>query len=459
MKCDPERLSHYRDGELSPEQAHQLRAHLAECSRCAERLDQYDLIEQSVRRLSRDLPPRDLRRAVYQRVEERRRLRRRAWSTHRLKLPVVTTATMALVAAGAVTGLPNLAAGAPPVMTAAFAVQERPDSLDGLRLELVFDRPVASDSLVEGISIQPPLPIQQRVQENKVELIPRDELSPHSSYRLVVSNVRDVRGHSQLAPVVLTLVAGPSPMLVQESSPAELPLEREASAGSMELDGPRPAEVGRGPTASAISADAAEGVQRDANGEQLVRSRLTTLALGPGRPPEAQPGLENARGLSLAPLAAAARPLDTDFRPVLGALPELRRQLGLVGGPERLVHLGEQSFQGGAMLARADSNEVLVLIRSTGRWSSYANGWRPGEVLGPVGSRPPGTLEPLRGFGKVWRDQPSVKLQLGWAVYEERSAEASVQRFERGTLMRSAHGVLYALFDDGSWRTLIDPTR
>jgi hypothetical protein len=448
MKCDPERLSHYRDGELSPEDAHQLRAHLAECERCSERLAQYDTIEQSVRRLNRELPPRELRRAVYQRVDQRRRARLRAWSAHRLKLPVATTATMVLVAAGAAAVLPSLTSGAPPVMTAAFAVQEQPDSLDGLRLELVFDRPVASDSLVDGILVEPPLPFQQRVQENKVELIPRTELSPHSSYRLVVSNVRDVRGHSQPAPVVLTLLAGPSPVLVQESSPADSSPERGSPAGA-ELAG----RSGVDPSEAA----APRGVGPAPTGEQLIGSLVSPAGPGPIWPLEA--GAVRPGGIGDAAWPSIGRPGEPSLRTVLDQLPELRQELGLVGGPERLLHLGEQSFQGGAMLARADSNEIVVLVRATGRWSSYANGWRPGEVLGPVGARPPGTLEPLRGFGKVWREQPSVKLQLGWAVYQERSAEASGQRFERGTLLRSEHGVLYALFDDGTWRTLIDPSR
>ena len=38
MTCDPERLSHYLDGELSEEKASQLRSHLAACERCSAEL-------------------------------------------------------------------------------------------------------------------------------------------------------------------------------------------------------------------------------------------------------------------------------------------------------------------------------------------------------------------------------------------------------------------------------------
>ena len=75
------------------------------------------------------------------------------------------------------------------------------------------------------------------------------------------------------------------------------------------------------------------------------------------------------------------------------------------------------------MLARADQGLIYVLVRATSRWSSAPNTFRPGDVLAPVGERPPGTFEPLHGFGKIWREQPAVKLQLGWPVYDERTVD------------------------------------
>lgn len=136
-----------------------------------------------------------------------------------------------------------------------------------------------------------------------------------------------------------------------------------------------------------------------------------------------------------------------------------RERLGPVGGPERPLQLGEQSFQSGTMLYRADTNQLLVLTRGTGRWRAYPNTWRPGEVLPSAGVRPPGTLDPMKAYGKLWREQPSVKNELGWPVYEERAAVGQAQAFERGTVIRSAYGIFYVLFADGSWRTFADPGR
>jgi hypothetical protein len=137
--------------------------------------------------------------------------------------------------------------------------------------------------------------------------------------------------------------------------------------------------------------------------------------------------------------------------------PELKRRLGEATGPERSVRLVEQSFQGGIMLGRGDTDRIYALVRYSGRYESFANSWRPGEVLPPAGQRPPGTFEPLRGFGKIWRNEPSVKLQLGWPVYEERAALGTLQPYAGGTLIRSAGGIAYALLDDGTWRVLPDP--
>lgn len=159
------------------------------------------------------------------------------------------------------------------------------------------------------------------------------------------------------------------------------------------------------------------------------------------------------------PTPTAGRDATFDLPEVLLENADTQRQLGNAEGPPRPLPLSEQAYQGGAMLYRADNNQILVLVRSTGRWQAFPNTWRAGEVLTPLGNRPPGTFEPLRGFGKLWRDQPAVKNQLGWPVYEERSALGTVQSFQNGALIRSTFGVAYALFSDTTWRALPDTPR
>ena len=82
------------------------------------------------------------------------------------------------------------------------------------------------------------------------------------------------------------------------------------------------------------------------------------------------------------------------------------------------------------------------------KWSDFGNIWttlrdvdvnaireeaeRPLSGLTP----PPGLYEPSRGFGKVWREFPDIRAQIGWAVENERAVTASYQVFERGRVLR-----------------------
>jgi hypothetical protein len=44
----------------------------------------------------------------------------------------------------------------------------------------------------------------------------------------------------------------------------------------------------------------------------------------------------------------------------------------------------------------------------------------------------PGTIEPCRGFGKVWRENPAVKASLGYALAAERGVAGTTEYFENG---------------------------
>jgi hypothetical protein len=437
MDCDRERLSYYLDGELSPEEVRQLEAHLRTCECCAADLAAYRRVEQQVGRLPANKPPSELARRLYRSLEERNRSRLRWVRAHPVLAPAIHVTAVFVVAAAAAGGLFTYASqrtATAPMMTAAFVVQEAPDSLDGLRIELVFDRAVAPDSLPEAISIEPPLPLAHHVQDNRVELTPQAAISPGAIYRLMVNRVRDLAGRAQSDPVIFSLSTGPTATLVQESTPAE----------------PHAQSVGPNSVASEVDSRQAKSPDDETSPPAWTAGQVQSS----GPEGASLPGAS--RSLSVVQPTLAGTAL-RDGSSAVSAYPELQRQLGYSSGPERRTHLTEQAFQGGAMLVTGDTNQVIVLVRSSGRWVGFPNPWRPGEVLASAGARPPGTLEPLRGFGKVWREQPAVKLQLGWPVYEERSAPGRIQAFENGTLLRSSYDVVYALFNDSAWRSLPAP--
>lgn len=72
---------------------------------------------------------------------------------------------------------------------------------------------------------------------------------------------------------------------------------------------------------------------------------------------------------------------------------------------------------------------------------------------------PTGLIQPLRGFGGLWCDQPDLRQQIGFAVADEQGFEDSldlIQGFDGGLIFRDsdgyAKGLAYVMFqDDGSF--------
>lgn len=135
----------------------------------------------------------------------------------------------------------------------------------------------------------------------------------------------------------------------------------------------------------------------------------------------------------------------------------------------------EQFFELGVMLWRSDERTIYVLSSqgdaalysldgSTGSehlkasgddpaWRSFADTYYEGQPEYAGYSPPDERLqEPVRGFGKVWREQlggPSAR--LGWATTYERRVWAAVQSFERGLIVRTDTGRVYVLRRNGTW--------
>ena len=140
------------------------------------------------------------------------------------------------------------------------------------------------------------------------------------------------------------------------------------------------------------------------------------------------------------------------------------------------IEAAEQFFELGVMLWRGDVRTVYVLSsqggsafysvgQSTGfentkvsgaedpAWRSFPDSFQEGQPE-YAGFTPPDERlqEPVRGFGKVWREQlggPSAR--LGWATTYERRVWAAVQSFEHGLIIRTDTGRVYVLRGNGTW--------
>lgn len=122
----------------------------------------------------------------------------------------------------------------------------------------------------------------------------------------------------------------------------------------------------------------------------------------------------------------------------------VRATLGCARADEAAAELTEQLFERGLMLWRASAREIVVLFfdlqrdpsGGAGRWQSYLDTYQGGEPE-PAVTPPPGRLVPVRSLGKVWREQPGVREQLGFALRPERTSIGVAQLFEGGRMVGS----------------------
>ncbi len=131
-------------------------------------------------------------------------------------------------------------------------------------------------------------------------------------------------------------------------------------------------------------------------------------------------------------------------------------------GPAVQTQAAEQAFERGTMLWVATENRIYVLYNDGQQyaWDSYTDEWHEGmPEIDPTLVPPDGLLQPRRGFGLVWREQPGVRDRLGWALRPEAGFTSQIQRTGRykynSTYLRAFGGGVWELGPErGSWRYL-----
>ena len=91
--------------------------------------------------------------------------------------------------------------------------------------------------------------------------------------------------------------------------------------------------------------------------------------------------------------------------------------------PETIVgsiYMAEQRFEDGWMFWLQPNTQIWVLtVDDDGQniWSVYDDSFVEGEAeTDPQILPPKDRLQPIRGFGKLWRENPEVRLAIGWAL-------------------------------------------
>jgi hypothetical protein len=180
--------------------------------------------------------------------------------------------------------------------------------------------------------------------------------------------------------------------------------------------------------------------------------------------PASQPGVVVIGTVSGdAPAACAALPGGA-VGAFLTSDPAFAAQLGCALGAPLETAGAAQSFERGLMIYRAaavpGAPGTIEALSSDGRFSRYVDTWISG--IDPDSGNlapPPGLVEPIRGFGKVWRSDGALMARLGWALAGEQGVALTVQAFERGAAIYvPSQNTTYLLADDavgapaGSWR-------
>lgn len=110
-----------------------------------------------------------------------------------------------------------------------------------------------------------------------------------------------------------------------------------------------------------------------------------------------------------------------------------------------------QKFERGMMIYMATTPAVIYVVYNNGRWSQYADTFVDGtDPVSGGEMAPSGLFEPIRGFGKVWRNNADVRGGLGWATGTETGTTATVLYFERGQMIAiPLYGQIAALGTSG----------
>jgi hypothetical protein len=100
--------------------------------------------------------------------------------------------------------------------------------------------------------------------------------------------------------------------------------------------------------------------------------------------------------------------------------------------PATTVSAAYQRFEGGTMIWRSDTGEVIVLFEDGGFQTGQEVHYPPENYSGqpdPLPSEMPplDRVIPSSGFGKVWANFPGVRDRLGWALAPEQPYTAQAQ--------------------------------
>ena len=173
-----------------------------------------------------------------------------------------------------------------------------------------------------------------------------------------------------------------------------------------------------------------------------------TLPIGtfeptPTRPGETTPEPNEGVGVE------CPQPPPLPFTPIWQNLDQVRLLLACPTSEVIQVTGVWQNFEFGWMFWRESDRQIFIASekairqgRRSDSWWLVADTWADGEPDSDPGLEPPaGLLQPVRGFGKVWRGNGFVRDALGWATTGEQGTAILWQTYDNGWMMTGPDGV------------------
>jgi hypothetical protein len=126
--------------------------------------------------------------------------------------------------------------------------------------------------------------------------------------------------------------------------------------------------------------------------------------------------------------------------------------------PSRNAEVGDgayQPFTNGLMIWTSVSDEepaFIYVINNDGTWQRFEDLFQEGDTESAELVPPAGQLEPIRGFGLIWREElGGSDATIGWALQDEAAQEVVVQEFGNDSAI-TTNNQLYWLLADGTWQ-------
>lgn len=143
----------------------------------------------------------------------------------------------------------------------------------------------------------------------------------------------------------------------------------------------------------------------------------------------------------------------------------LAGQLSCPIDPATGIVTAYQSFERGLMVwvsqVGTSGQPGIYVFYNNNTYQRFADTWQEGiDPASSGAAAPDGLQEPIRGFGKVWRESGGVRDRLGWATRSEQGGSGTIQVFERGEMVYvQATGQTYIVVagTPGTWSAVSIP--